>query len=86
MLYVAFCLLCLAFCHPSTSKLTQSIIKDHMVSHYRKVYSAKGESCDGDTQYAYNVEEFTTCCLSCIITNIYIYCELTFFFLFYSCH
>uniref|UniRef100_A0A3Q3LGI8 Spermatogenesis associated 7 n=1 Tax=Mastacembelus armatus TaxID=205130 RepID=A0A3Q3LGI8_9TELE len=25
-------------------KLTQSIIKDHMVSHYKKVYSAKGES------------------------------------------
>uniref|UniRef100_A0A3Q1I3N9 Spermatogenesis associated 7 n=1 Tax=Anabas testudineus TaxID=64144 RepID=A0A3Q1I3N9_ANATE len=31
----------IAFCPPSTSKLTQSIIKDHMVSHYKKVYSAK---------------------------------------------
>ncbi|XP_072314219.1 spermatogenesis-associated protein 7 [Eucyclogobius newberryi] len=30
-----------AFCPRSTSKLTQSIIKDHMISHYRKVYSAK---------------------------------------------
>ncbi|KAM9708560.1 spermatogenesis-associated protein 7 homolog isoform 2-T2 [Menidia menidia] len=29
------------FCHRSSSKLTQSIIKDHMVSHYKKVYSAK---------------------------------------------
>ncbi|KAE8290040.1 Spermatogenesis-associated protein 7-like protein [Larimichthys crocea] len=29
------------FCPPSSSKLTQSIIKDHMVSHYKKVYSAK---------------------------------------------
>ncbi|KAG7224119.1 hypothetical protein INR49_019854 [Caranx melampygus] len=29
------------FCPHSTSKLTQSIIKDHMVSHYKKVYSAK---------------------------------------------
>ncbi|XP_067335232.1 spermatogenesis-associated protein 7 homolog isoform X2 [Channa argus] len=29
------------FCPPSTSKLKQSIIKDHMVSHYKKVYSAK---------------------------------------------
>uniref|UniRef100_A0A3Q0S376 Spermatogenesis associated 7 n=1 Tax=Amphilophus citrinellus TaxID=61819 RepID=A0A3Q0S376_AMPCI len=30
-----------AFCPRSSSKLTQSIIKDHMVSHYKKVYSAK---------------------------------------------
>ncbi|XP_034051352.1 spermatogenesis-associated protein 7 homolog isoform X2 [Thalassophryne amazonica] len=30
-----------AFCHHPSSKLTQSIIKDHMVSHYRKLYSAK---------------------------------------------
>ncbi|XP_026159198.1 spermatogenesis-associated protein 7 homolog isoform X2 [Mastacembelus armatus] len=29
------------FCPRSASKLTQSIIKDHMVSHYKKVYSAK---------------------------------------------
>lgn len=29
------------FCPLSSSKLTQSIIKDHMVSHYKKVYSAK---------------------------------------------
>ncbi|XP_035530651.1 spermatogenesis-associated protein 7 [Morone saxatilis] len=29
------------FCPPSSSKLTQSIVKDHMVSHYKKVYSAK---------------------------------------------
>ncbi|XP_054470396.1 spermatogenesis-associated protein 7 homolog [Anoplopoma fimbria] len=29
------------FCPRSSSKLTQSIIKDHMVSHYKKVYSAK---------------------------------------------
>ncbi|XP_047467161.1 spermatogenesis-associated protein 7 [Mugil cephalus] len=29
------------FCPHSSSKLTQSIIKDHMVSHYKKVYSAK---------------------------------------------
>ncbi|KAM9341554.1 spermatogenesis-associated protein 7 homolog [Symphorus nematophorus] len=29
------------FCPRSTSKLTQSIVKDHMVSHYKKVYSAK---------------------------------------------
>ncbi|XP_028993838.1 spermatogenesis-associated protein 7 homolog isoform X2 [Betta splendens] len=32
---------CSPFCPPSTSKLTQSIIKDHMMSHYKKVYSAK---------------------------------------------
>ncbi|KAM6972898.1 spermatogenesis-associated protein 7 [Aplochiton taeniatus] len=30
-----------AFCPKSSSKLTQSIIQDHMVSHYKKVYSAK---------------------------------------------
>ncbi|KAM3595592.1 uncharacterized protein V6R79_025844 [Siganus canaliculatus] len=29
------------FCPHSSSKLTQSIVKDHMVSHYKKVYSAK---------------------------------------------
>lgn len=29
------------FCPRSSSKLTQSIIKDHMISHYKKVYSAK---------------------------------------------
>ncbi|XP_029315823.1 spermatogenesis-associated protein 7 homolog [Cottoperca gobio] len=29
------------FCTRSSSKLTQSIVKDHMVSHYKKVYSAK---------------------------------------------
>ncbi|KAK7910538.1 hypothetical protein WMY93_015222 [Mugilogobius chulae] len=29
------------FCPRSSSKLTQSIVKDHMISHYRKVYSAK---------------------------------------------
>ncbi|KAM6968684.1 spermatogenesis-associated protein 7 homolog [Tautogolabrus adspersus] len=29
------------FCPHSSSKLTQSIIKDHMLSHYKKVYSAK---------------------------------------------
>lgn len=29
------------FCPRSSSKLTQSIIKDHMVSHYKKIYSAK---------------------------------------------
>ncbi|KAM4723488.1 spermatogenesis-associated protein 7 [Anableps anableps] len=29
------------FCPHSSSKLTQSIIKDHMVSHYKKIYSAK---------------------------------------------
>ncbi|XP_055016682.1 spermatogenesis-associated protein 7 homolog [Boleophthalmus pectinirostris] len=29
------------FCPHSSSKLTQSIIKDHMISHYKKVYSAK---------------------------------------------
>ncbi|XP_017266748.1 spermatogenesis-associated protein 7 homolog [Kryptolebias marmoratus] len=29
------------FCPRSSSKLTQSIIKDHMVSHYRMIYSAK---------------------------------------------
>ncbi|XP_078134191.1 spermatogenesis-associated protein 7 homolog isoform X1 [Sander vitreus] len=29
------------FCPRSSSKLTQSIVKDHMVSHYKKVYSAK---------------------------------------------
>ncbi|XP_041668003.1 spermatogenesis-associated protein 7 homolog [Cheilinus undulatus] len=29
------------FCPHSCSKLTQSIIKDHMMSHYKKVYSAK---------------------------------------------
>ncbi|KAM7403258.1 hypothetical protein PAMA_003943 [Pampus argenteus] len=29
------------FCPRSSSKLTQSIIRDHMVSHYKKVYSAK---------------------------------------------
>ncbi|XP_061599483.1 spermatogenesis-associated protein 7 homolog isoform X2 [Cololabis saira] len=31
------------FCPGTSSKLTQSIIKDHMVSHYKKVYSAKAE-------------------------------------------
>lgn len=31
-----------AFCSQSSSKLTQSIVRDHMVSHYKKVYSAKG--------------------------------------------
>uniref|UniRef100_A0A3Q3NQG8 Spermatogenesis associated 7 n=1 Tax=Labrus bergylta TaxID=56723 RepID=A0A3Q3NQG8_9LABR len=31
----------LTFCPQSSSKLTQSIIKDHMLSHYKKVYSAK---------------------------------------------
>ncbi|XP_038128493.1 spermatogenesis-associated protein 7 homolog isoform X2 [Cyprinodon tularosa] len=30
-----------SFCPQSSSKLTQSIIKDHMVSHYKKIYSAK---------------------------------------------
>uniref|UniRef100_A0A3P8UYI3 Spermatogenesis associated 7 n=1 Tax=Cynoglossus semilaevis TaxID=244447 RepID=A0A3P8UYI3_CYNSE len=30
-----------AFCSHSSSKLTQSIVRDHMVSHYKKVYSAK---------------------------------------------
>lgn len=80
MLYVAFFLLFLAFCPPSTSKLTQSIIKDHMVSHYKKVYSAKGQSCGGDTHYAYNVKGFKTCFLCCIITNIYMHCALTFSF------
>ncbi|KAM3871220.1 spermatogenesis-associated protein 7 homolog [Diretmus argenteus] len=30
-----------AFCPRSSTKLTQSIIKDHMLSHYKKVYSAK---------------------------------------------
>uniref|UniRef100_A0A3B3DLN5 Spermatogenesis associated 7 n=1 Tax=Oryzias melastigma TaxID=30732 RepID=A0A3B3DLN5_ORYME len=30
-----------SFHHPSSSKLAQSIIKDHMVSHYKKIYSAK---------------------------------------------
>ncbi|CAK6966914.1 spermatogenesis-associated protein 7 [Scomber scombrus] len=29
------------FCPRSSSKLTQSIIKDHMVAHYKKIYSAK---------------------------------------------
>uniref|UniRef100_A0A8D3BA02 Spermatosis associated 7 n=1 Tax=Scophthalmus maximus TaxID=52904 RepID=A0A8D3BA02_SCOMX len=29
------------FCPRSSSKLTQSIVRDHMVSHYKKVYSAK---------------------------------------------
>ncbi|KAI3367620.1 hypothetical protein L3Q82_026459, partial [Scortum barcoo] len=29
------------FCPRTSSKLTQSIIKDHMMSHYKKVYSAK---------------------------------------------
>lgn len=29
------------FCSQSSSKLTQSIVRDHMVSHYKKVYSAK---------------------------------------------
>ncbi|KAM9777619.1 spermatogenesis-associated protein 7 [Neosynchiropus ocellatus] len=29
------------FCPRSSSKLAQSIIKDHMVSHYKRVYSAK---------------------------------------------
>uniref|UniRef100_G3P8N1 Spermatogenesis associated 7 n=1 Tax=Gasterosteus aculeatus aculeatus TaxID=481459 RepID=G3P8N1_GASAC len=29
------------FCTRSSSKLTQSIVRDHMVSHYKKVYSAK---------------------------------------------
>ncbi|KAK2825913.1 hypothetical protein Q5P01_020127 [Channa striata] len=29
------------FYPPSTSKMAQSMIKDHMVSHYKKVYSAK---------------------------------------------
>ncbi|KAM9842923.1 spermatogenesis-associated protein 7 homolog [Aulostomus maculatus] len=29
------------FCPRSSSKLTQSIIRDHMVSHYKKVFSAK---------------------------------------------
>uniref|UniRef100_A0A3P8V4Y4 Spermatogenesis associated 7 n=1 Tax=Cynoglossus semilaevis TaxID=244447 RepID=A0A3P8V4Y4_CYNSE len=32
-----------AFCSHSSSKLTQSIVRDHMVSHYKKVYSAKGD-------------------------------------------
>ncbi|KAK0134906.1 Spermatogenesis-associated protein 7 [Merluccius polli] len=31
----------LPFCPGSSSKLTQSIVKDHMVSHYKKIYSAK---------------------------------------------
>ncbi|KAF3845000.1 hypothetical protein F7725_008163 [Dissostichus mawsoni] len=31
----------IAFCPRSSSMLTQSIVKDHMVSHYKKVYSAK---------------------------------------------
>ena len=38
-------LMFLAFCPRTSSKLTQSIIKDHMVSHYKKVYSAKGKLC-----------------------------------------
>uniref|UniRef100_A0A673CB61 Spermatogenesis associated 7 n=1 Tax=Sphaeramia orbicularis TaxID=375764 RepID=A0A673CB61_9TELE len=38
-----------AFCPRSSSKLTQSIIKDHMVSHYKKVYSAKGKLHDSNT-------------------------------------
>lgn len=29
------------FCPRPSSKLTQSIVKDHMVSHYKKIYSAK---------------------------------------------
>uniref|UniRef100_A0AAV2JGS0 Spermatogenesis associated 7 n=1 Tax=Knipowitschia caucasica TaxID=637954 RepID=A0AAV2JGS0_KNICA len=29
------------FCPRSSSKLTQSIVRDHMISHYKKVYSAK---------------------------------------------
>ncbi|XP_056282249.1 spermatogenesis-associated protein 7 homolog isoform X2 [Pseudoliparis swirei] len=29
------------FCTPSSSKVSQSIITDHMVSHYKRVYSAK---------------------------------------------
>lgn len=29
------------FCPHSSSRLTQSIIRDHMISHYKKVYSAK---------------------------------------------
>ncbi|XP_056152343.1 spermatogenesis-associated protein 7 [Lampris incognitus] len=29
------------FCPRSSSRMTQSIIRDHMVSHYKKVYSAK---------------------------------------------
>ncbi|XP_036006745.1 spermatogenesis-associated protein 7 homolog isoform X1 [Fundulus heteroclitus] len=29
------------FCPHPSSKLTQSIVKDHMVSHYKKIYSAK---------------------------------------------
>ncbi|XP_037343423.1 spermatogenesis-associated protein 7 homolog [Pungitius pungitius] len=29
------------FCTRSSSKLTQSLVRDHMVSHYKKVYSAK---------------------------------------------
>ncbi|CAL8289884.1 unnamed protein product [Gadus morhua 'NCC'] len=29
------------FCPGSSSKLSQSIVKDHMVSHYKKIYSAK---------------------------------------------
>ncbi|XP_060938356.1 spermatogenesis-associated protein 7 homolog [Limanda limanda] len=29
------------FCQRSSSKMTQSIVRDHMVSHYKKVYSAK---------------------------------------------
>ncbi|KAM8916097.1 spermatogenesis-associated protein 7 homolog [Spinachia spinachia] len=30
-----------SFCTHSSSQLTQSIVRDHMVSHYKKVYSAK---------------------------------------------
>uniref|UniRef100_A0A3B5MGA8 Spermatogenesis associated 7 n=1 Tax=Xiphophorus couchianus TaxID=32473 RepID=A0A3B5MGA8_9TELE len=33
----------LAFCPQSSSKAAQSIVKDHMLSHYKKIYSAKGE-------------------------------------------
>uniref|UniRef100_A0A669EV86 Spermatogenesis associated 7 n=1 Tax=Oreochromis niloticus TaxID=8128 RepID=A0A669EV86_ORENI len=40
-LCIIYCFVFLAFCPLSSSKLTQSIIKDHMVSHYKKVYSAK---------------------------------------------
>lgn len=33
-----------AFCPHSSSKMTQSLLRDHMVSHYKKIYSAKGKS------------------------------------------
>lgn len=33
----------LAFCPRSSNKTAQALLKDHMVSHYKKIYSAKGK-------------------------------------------